>query len=110
MNNKLLYVYAMTKALYESKGNYIDTFYSFVLRVLPSDRSSLSIDSIQIKIKEAFGLFIPEFSLKAIVTRAKKKDYVTETGGYVSLIEKGSKYLNDLEPESNVTLIEELIS
>jgi len=103
MENKLLYSYAIVKSLYEHFGDYIDTFYVFVLKVLPTDKSNIDLDSIQERIQHIYGLFIPLFSLQSIVTRAKKKSYVTEKSGYVALTEKAEKYLERLESESETT-------
>lgn len=101
MSNKL-FTYSFAKTLYEQKKNYIDTFYPFILKVLPDDETALKIDYIQSKVKENYGLDIPEHSLKSIITRAKKKGYVTEQKWKVKLTEKGVKYLDRLESESEV--------
>ncbi|MDP2930462.1 MAG: hypothetical protein Q8N56_02530 [bacterium] len=101
MNSKL-FTYAFAKTLYEQKRDYIDTFYSFVLIILPEDRSPLNIGSIQTKVKDKFGLDIPEHSLKSIITRAKKKNYLIENKWNAKLTEKGIKYLELLESESEV--------
>jgi len=71
-----LYTYAMAKTLYEQRKDYIDTFYPFVLKILPDDKSPLKIGAIQSKVKDKFALDIPEHSLKSIITRAKKKGYL----------------------------------
>jgi hypothetical protein len=101
LNNKL-FTYAFAKTLYEQKKDYIDTFYSFVLIILAEDRSPLNIGSIQTKVKDKFGLDIPEHSLKSIITRAKKKNYLIENKWNAKLTEKGIKYLELLESESEV--------
>jgi hypothetical protein len=101
LNNKL-FTYAFAKTLYEQKRDYIDTFYSFVLIILAEDRSPLNIGSIQTKVKDKFGLDIPEHSLKSIITRAKKKNYLIEEKWKAKLTEKGIEYLEHLEPESEV--------
>lgn len=101
MNNKL-FTYAFAKTLYEQKRDYIDTFYSFVLIILPEDGSPLNIGSIQTKVKDKFGLDIPEHSLKSIITRAKKENYLIENKWNAKLTEKGIKYLELLESESEV--------
>lgn len=84
------------------KKDYIDTFYPFVLKILPEDGNALKINFIQSKVKDNFGLDIPEHSLKSIITRAKKMDYVTEQKWQVKLTERGIKYLDRLEPEDKV--------
>jgi len=100
MENKLLYSYAIVKSLYERYGDYIDTFYVFVLKVLPENSSSMDLKFIQDNIQKIYGLSIPIFSLQSIVTRARKSGYVTEKAGLVVLTEKAKKYLGRLEAES----------
>lgn len=69
---------------------------------MPEDGSPLDIGSIQTKVKDNFGLDIPEHSLKSIITRAKKKNYLIEEKWKVKLTEKGIEYLEHLEPENEV--------
>lgn len=102
MNNKLLYTYAIAKTLYEKFGDYIDTFYAFVLKVLPEDRTPVDFSYIQKNIEQNSGMFIPEFSLTSIITRAKRKGYLIEQAGYVKLTDKGDKYVQNLESEGDV--------
>lgn len=102
MNNKLLYTYALVKTLYEQGKNYIDTFYPFVLEVLPRDKSPLNLASVQEKIKEDRGLNIPEYSLKSIITRAKRRGYIVVERWQPRLTERGVEYLDRLEPERDV--------
>ncbi|MHA1972681.1 MAG: hypothetical protein ACTSW1_06805 [Candidatus Hodarchaeales archaeon] len=102
MTNKLLYTYTMAKTFYEQKKDYLDTFSPFLLQVLPADRNSIGLFDIQTKIKEKLGLFIPEHSLKSIITRTKKKGYIQERKWQVAIDEKGLNYLERLEPERDV--------
>jgi len=102
MNNKLLYTYTLVKTLHEQGKDYIDTFYPFVLKVLPTDKSSLNLASVQEKIKEDWELNIPEHSLKSIINRAKRRGYVAVEQRQTRLSEKGVEYLDRLEPEKNV--------
>jgi len=92
----------MAKTLFEQKKDYIDTFWPFVLEILPEDQSPLAIDSIQMRVKDKFGLEIPEHSLKSLITRARKKGYLLEVKGLTKLTEEGTKYLDRLESESDV--------
>ncbi|MBM3253770.1 MAG: hypothetical protein FJZ16_05930, partial [Candidatus Omnitrophica bacterium] len=102
MNNRLLYTYALTKTIFEQRKDYLDTFCPFVLKVLPSDGSVLTISSVQENIKNTYGLKIPEHSLKSILTRAKDLDYLNIEKWKSKLCEKGIKYLERLEPERDV--------
>ncbi len=51
--NRLYYTYSLAKALYERGSDYIDVFWSFVLRVLSENGTSMSLVSIQEKLKES---------------------------------------------------------
>ena len=100
--NKLIYTYSLVKTLYEQGKDYIDSFWPFVLKVMPKDKTPLNLAYIQKEVKKNFGLDIPEHSLKTIITRAKRKDYMIQQKGQFRLTDKGDNYLNSLEPESEV--------
>ncbi len=108
MMNKLLLTYALAKSLYERGSDYLDTFWPFVLKVLPQEKSHAKLDSIQEKVRGRFGLDIPEYSLRTIVNRAKAKGYVEKLkqGKLIQeqdrfrLTDRGVAYLGQLEPES----------
>jgi len=100
--NKLIYTYSLVKTLYEQGKDYIDSFWPFVLNIMPKDKTPLNLASIQKEVKENFGLDIPEHSLKTIITRAKRKGYMIQQKGQFRLTDKGDKYLDSLEPESEV--------
>ncbi len=102
MSRRLFYTYALAKSIYEQKKDYIDTFCPFLLKVLPTNRDILNLITIQEKIKDNYSLSIPEHSLKSIITRAKNKRYITVVKWKVRLDEKGIKYLDRLEPESEI--------
>jgi len=103
MNEKILYSYALAKTIYEQKEDYIDTFYPFVLKVLPPNRGYFNLSSIQKKIKDNYGLSIPEHSLVAIITRAKRKGLVKIAGQDICLNDQGVKYIDGLESEDRVS-------
>jgi hypothetical protein len=100
--NITLLTYALIKTIYELKQDYVDTFWPFVLYVLPKDNKSLSLNIIQSDIKTTYGLEIPEHSLKSIITRAKKRGYIEVQKWNTKLSENGKKYLESHEPEGDI--------
>ncbi|MCJ7812815.1 hypothetical protein MUP95_05785, partial [bacterium] len=100
--NKLIYTYSLVKTLYEQGKDYIDSFWPFVLKVMPKEKTPLNLASIQKEVKENFGLDIPEHSLKTIITRAKRKNYIIQQKKQFRLTNEGNTYLDSLEPESEV--------
>ncbi len=114
--NRLYYTYSLVKALYERGQDYIDAFWPFVLRVLSENGTSMSLVSMQEKLRESFNLDIPEHSLKSVLTRAKHGGYVDYSGkgkGQLAIAEKGRQYVDKLEPEREVerrinTLLEDI--
>lgn len=100
--NKLFYTYTLAKTLYERSGDYVDTFWPFVIKVLPEDKSLIGLVSIQEKLKESFGLDVPEHTLRIIINRAKDKKYIETLRGKHRITEKGNNYINSFEPESVV--------
>jgi len=100
--NKLIYTYSLVKTLYEQGKDYIDSFWPFVLKVMPEYKTPLNLASIQRKVKENFALDIPEHSLKTIITRAKRKGYMVQQKKQFRLTDQGNEYLDSLEPESEV--------
>jgi len=106
MINEMIYSYALAKAMYEKEKDYIDTYYTFILKILPIDKTSLDLNSISEKVEEKFKIIIPEVSLKSIITRAKKSGYLfvekKEKKWQIKISDKGIKYIERLEPESDV--------
>jgi len=100
--NRLIYTYSLVKTLYEQGKDYIDSFWPFVLKVMPRDKTTLNLPAIQKGIRDNSGLDIPQYSLKSIITRAKRKGYMTQKKGRFWLTATGDNYLDALEPESTV--------
>jgi len=100
--NKLIYTYSLVKTLYEQGKDYIDSFWPFVLKVMPKDKTTQDLAYIQKGVKEKFGLDIPQYSLKIIITRAKRRSYLIQQKKQYRLTDKGENYLDSLEPESEV--------
>lgn len=115
MINKMIYSYALAKAMYEKEKDYIDTYYTFILKILPIDKVSLDLDCVSEKVEEKFNIIIPEVSLKSIITRAKKSGYLfvekKQKKWQIKISDKGIKYVGGLETESNVKRkIDELLN
>lgn len=97
-----LYTYSMVRTLFDKGDDYIDSFWPFVLKVLPEDGSSLELKAIQDGIEKRFGLDIPQYSLAIIMTRAKRKNFVRQSGKKCTLTPNGLKYLLTFETERDV--------
>jgi len=99
---KLIYTYSLVKTLYEQGKDYIDSFWPFILKILKKNNTQPNLDSIQEKVKDSFGLDIPLHSLKVIITRAKRKNFIIQEKNQFILTKDGDKYLDNLEPEPEV--------
>lgn len=105
-----LYTYSMVAALRAKGQDYIDSFWPFVLMILPMDGCFISVDDIQAKVKEKSGLTVPIHSLTVILSRAKKKMYIAQKQKHYGLTAEGIKRRNDMEIEQDVNRrINELI-
>jgi len=102
MDNRL-YTYSMVKTLYDKGKDYIDSFWPFVLNVIPLNKSLVPIDNIQNQVRVKYGLDIPQHSLTAIITRAKRKGYVVQMERKYSITDTGIKYLAMLETEQQIS-------
>ncbi|MCK4811469.1 MAG: hypothetical protein KAS74_04280 [Methanosarcinales archaeon] len=101
--SELLYTYILAKTLYERNKDYVDSFWPFLLKVLPRDEKALGFNSIQRDLKKSFGLDVPKHSLNTlIIDRAKKGGYVKQTEDGFRLTDSGIKYLEQLESESEI--------
>ena len=98
----MFYTYALARTLFEEGQDYIDTFWPFVLKVLPEDGNAIRLASIQEKLKEEFGLDVPEHSLGTIIGRAESRRYIAGVGDRYGLTEPGRQYVDHLESESAV--------
>jgi hypothetical protein len=100
--NGQLYTYSMIRTFYDEGKDYIDSFWPFVLKCLPMNKSALTIDIIQDEIKKKYGLYIPQHSLSVILTRAKRNDYISQEGRKYVLTENGIQNMSGLEFERDV--------
>ena len=99
---KSIYTYSMVRTFFDKGEDYIDSFWPFILKVLPEDRSLVPIETVQGEIRKKYGLDIPRYSLSVILTRAKRKNYVFQSKGRCALTESGLTYRNTFETERDV--------
>jgi len=97
-----LYAYSMVRTLYEKGRDYIDSFVPLVTSVVSQAATALDIDATGAEVKKAFGLDIPQQSLETIITRAKRRGFMRQSSGRISLTEEGQKYVRELESERDV--------
>lgn len=92
----------MIRALFEQGKDYIDSFWPFLVKILPSDGKALLITEIQNNIKSQFSLLIPLHCLNTIITRAHRQKYVCLQNKSVWLTKKGMEYQSNLELDRDV--------
>lgn len=91
-----LYSYALVSTIYNEKGDYIDCFLPFVLSVIDSKISNTE-NELQGRIKSRYNFEIPFHSLRAILTRGSRKDYLTARNNRYFLTEKGVQFNQTIE-------------
>ena len=107
MENNLFITYSLIKTLYEKKRDYIDTFCVFVIKVI-KDKKKVILQDLQQSILEEYKLLIPENTLKTILIRAKKRNFINKDS---KLTEEGVHYIEQIEDVRNVERkISELIN
>jgi hypothetical protein len=95
-----LYTYSLIRSLYDQGDDLIDSFWPLVINVLPRDKTSVPLETVQSKIDNKYGLNIPQHSLGTIVTRAARKGYVERGNKTISLTAQGLQYFHlRIEPE-----------
>jgi predicted nucleic acid-binding protein len=101
MDNQV-YTYALMKSLYDMGKDYIDCFSPFVLKVL-SDGTIKHTGDIQSLVVETTGIAIPQYTLKTILKRCSKNNYVDSLGhGQYKIAENGSNFLDSLDTQDIV--------
>ena len=102
-----IYTYALIKALYDEGQDYLDSFWPFVVKVIPSNQSVTS-RFIQTKLKTRFNLEVPLHVLGVILARAARGDYIRHwrddlTGATkYRLTRTGINYSTKLETDKEV--------
>lgn len=98
MDNQV-YTYALMKSFYDMGKDYIDCFSPFVLKVL-SDGTIKKIADIQSLVVKTNGIAIPQYTLKTILKRCRKRNYVDSVGHrQYNITEKGSNFLDSLDTQ-----------
>jgi len=102
-----IYTYALIKTLYDQGQDYIDSFWPFVVKVIPSNQSVTS-SSIQRNLRRRFNLNVPLHVLELVLARAKtrnhirkEKDELTSSMKY-GLTKTGLNYSAKLETDREV--------
>ncbi len=102
VDNKIL-SYALIETFYEKGEDYIDCFWPFTLETFNSNNERLKLQNIKTSIQELFSLSIPNHTLRTILSRAIRKEYLKlEKGGFYSLTKMGNDYLDKVETEKEV--------
>jgi len=96
---KQIYTYVLIKCLFNKGEDYIDTFWPFIVNVLPHDKSGKSLDEIQKEIETNYKLKIPLHSLSIISSRATHKEYISREKRRCFITDKGLTYLSTLNSE-----------
>lgn len=99
--DRLIYTYALIKALYDQGEDYIDSFWSFAIKAFAVDRF-VDIGSIQRNLKEKFDLKMPLYVLRTILNRARRKGYIEKKRKRYKLTGKALEYLDKLETDKEV--------
>lgn len=101
MDNQV-YTYALVKSFYDAGKDYIDCFAPFVAQAL-SEGAAAHLADIQASIKQRAGITIPQYTLKTILRRSKKRGYVDSLGhGQYKITERGSRLLESLDTQEVV--------
>lgn len=97
-----MFTYALVKSCWDQGGDYLDCFWPFVIKVLPTDKVYVDLDNIQRDVKDNFGLAIPLHSLKTVLYRAQQRRYIERISTRYRLMEQGLQYLDDVETKKQV--------
>jgi hypothetical protein len=95
MTNQI-YTYSLIRAYYDAGEDYIDSFWPFIVCILTKDQE-MSIITLQTMLSEKYSLAVPIHSLNVILTRAKRKNYITQNRKQIWLTKKGFEYQQSLE-------------
>jgi len=103
MSLRSLHTYSLIKALYDQGKDYIDSFWPFLLQVMPRDKRALDAAPLADEIRRRFGLSVPVHTVQTLAERAKRAHgYLQRESGRYSLTDRGVKYLESLETPRQV--------
>jgi len=101
MDNQV-YTYALVKSFYDTGKDYIDCFAPFIVQTLP-EGTVKHLTDIQDSVKEITGITIPQYTLKTILKRSRKRGYIDSLGyGRYKITRKGSAFLQSLDTQDTV--------
>jgi len=98
---KLAYIYALIKALFDEGEDYIDAFWPIVIKTFPNDKA-VDLDTIKNALMQNFSLDMPLHVLKIVIKRARRKGYIEVRGREYKLTNEGIEYLSKLETDREV--------
>jgi len=98
---RLIYTYALIRSLYDQGEDYIDSFWPFVIKVLPPNKFA-DRDTIQRNLKEKFDIEMPLHVLRTVLNRAIRRGYVEQKENEYKLTKRGFEYLDKLETDREV--------
>ena len=98
MGKKEFITYSFLKAIFEKNKDYIDTFCTFILKIIKINNTD-DIKFIQKLTFDNYKILIPENTIKTILVRARKRRYLNK---YNQLTEEGLKYIDSIEPVKDV--------
>ena len=98
---RLIYTYALIRSLYDQGEDYIDSFWPFVIKVLPPNKFADS-DIIQRNLKEKFDIEMPLHVLRTVLNRARRRGYIEQKEKQYKLTKSGLEYLDKLEADREV--------
>lgn len=102
-----IYTYALIKALYDERRDYIDSFWPFAVRAIPLGKS-VNIGAVQNNLRGVFNLEVPLHVLQLILIRAEKGNYIesevnrTTGAKKYKLTDAGRDYSAKLETDKEV--------
>lgn len=102
-----IYTYALIKALCDEGRDYVDSFWPFAVRVIPSGKS-VTPSMIQKNLRKSFNLEVPLHVLEIILARAERRNYIRRERDEPASIIKyrltidGANYSAKLETDKEV--------
>jgi hypothetical protein len=101
--SRLIYTYAMIKSLHDMGKDYLDSFWPFILGVLPR-KNAVAIGDIKGNLKSEYELNIPYLVLRSLLERMTDLGYIEKTGDpqKCKVTDSGIKYQEKLYTEKEV--------
>lgn len=106
---KQIYAYALIKSQYDNKGDFLDSFYPFILSAFPRKMDLVKLNDIQKELKLKINFIIPQHTIRTILNIAIGKGYIEKREldkkyeYEYKLTNSGETYLDKLETEFEVS-------